>query len=82
MFENIFLAQELIRGYNMKRNSLSCMIIVDLCKAYDTICWDFLREVLTDLCFPALFIRWVMECVCPLLPSRLLLMAIYRKHPQ
>nr|GMD95081.1 uncharacterized protein LOC111375444 [Ipomoea batatas] len=37
MSDNIFLAQELIRGYARKRISPRCMLIVDLRKAYDTI---------------------------------------------
>lgn len=63
MSENIFLAQELIRGYSRKRISLRCMIKVDLRKAYDTIDWDFMLEVLKGLGAPNKFIRWVMECI-------------------
>ncbi|CAH9079933.1 unnamed protein product, partial [Cuscuta epithymum] len=63
MFDNIFLAQELVRGYNRKRISPRCMIMVDLRKAYDTISWDFLRNVLLGLGFPATFVGWIMECV-------------------
>ncbi|CAH9100586.1 unnamed protein product [Cuscuta epithymum] len=63
MFDNIFLAQELVRGYNRKRISPRCMIKVDLRKAYDTISWDFLANVLRGLGYPGIFVRWIMECV-------------------
>ncbi|CAH9094512.1 unnamed protein product [Cuscuta epithymum] len=63
MFDNIFLAQELVRGYTRKRISPRCMIKVDLRKAYDTISWKFLEAVLNGLNFHPRFIGWVMECV-------------------
>ncbi|CAH9071106.1 unnamed protein product [Cuscuta epithymum] len=63
MFDNIFLAQELVRGYNRKRISPRCMIMVDLRKAYDTISWDFLEKVLLGLGLPTRFVGWIMECV-------------------
>ncbi|CAH9148298.1 unnamed protein product [Cuscuta epithymum] len=63
MFDNIFLAQELVRGYNRKRISPRCMIMVDLRKAYDTISWDFLADVLKGLGYPTRFVGWIMECV-------------------
>ncbi|XP_031121028.1 uncharacterized protein LOC116024277 [Ipomoea triloba] len=63
MSDNIFLAQELIRGYSRKRISPRCMIKVDLKKAYDTIDWDFIKEALEGLRFPTKFIDWIMECV-------------------
>ncbi|CAH9085418.1 unnamed protein product [Cuscuta europaea] len=63
MFDNIFLAQELVRGYNRKRISPRCMIMVDLRKAYDTISWDFLANVLRGLGYPDRFVGWIMECV-------------------
>lgn len=63
MADNIHLMQELIRGYNKKRSSPRCIIKIDLRKAFDSISWDFLKEVLEGLLFPEVFVRWVMECV-------------------
>ncbi|CAH9110833.1 unnamed protein product [Cuscuta europaea] len=63
MFDNIFLAHELVRGYNRKQISPRCMIKVDLRKAYDTISWDFLANVLRGVGYPDLFVGWIMECV-------------------
>lgn len=63
MTDNIFLSQELLRGYTRKRSSPRCTIKVDLQKAYDTVSWSFLREVLVGLGFPPIFVGWVMQCV-------------------
>jgi len=63
MIDNIHLVQELLRKYNRKRVSPRCLIKVDLRKAYDSVSWDFLADMLQGLMFPARFINWVMECV-------------------
>lgn len=63
MSDNIFLAQEFIRGYARKRISPRCKLMVDLRKAYDTIDWNFIKEVLNGLNFPPLFSNWIMECI-------------------
>lgn len=61
--DNIHLAQELLRKYARKHGSPRCMLKVDIQKAYDTVDWDFIREVLTYLNFLSIFISWIMECV-------------------
>jgi len=63
MIENIHLVQELMRKYNRKRVSPRCFIKIDLRKAYDSVSWDFLAEMLEGLLFPSRFIHWIMECV-------------------
>ncbi|KAK4383786.1 hypothetical protein Sango_2744000 [Sesamum angolense] len=42
---------------------LTLIPAVDLRKAYDTVEWDFLIATLRMFGFPALFIRWIEECV-------------------
>lgn len=37
---------------------------LDLNKAYDRICWDFLLKVLEKLGFSEKWIGWVEQCVC------------------
>lgn len=63
MMENIHLAQELMRQYNRKRVAPRCLLKVDLRKAYDSVEWGFLKQMLEGLGFPTKFIGWVMECV-------------------
>ncbi|XP_022880980.1 uncharacterized protein LOC111398292 [Olea europaea var. sylvestris] len=61
--ENNHLAQELLRQYNRKRVAPRCLLKIDLSKAYDSVCWDFLRDVLVGLKFPSRFVHWIMKCV-------------------
>ncbi|XP_057951032.1 uncharacterized protein LOC131145870 [Malania oleifera] len=63
MVENIYMMQELIRGYARKRVSPRCLIKVDLRKAYDTVDWSFISDLLKHLKFPPMMIRWIMECI-------------------
>ncbi|XXG82786.1 hypothetical protein AAC387_Pa10g0677 [Persea americana] len=38
-------------------------IKLDLAKAYDSVCWDFLEAALRSLRFPEMIIKFLMECV-------------------
>ncbi|KAL0295411.1 UNVERIFIED_CONTAM: hypothetical protein Sradi_6837500 [Sesamum radiatum] len=61
--DNILLAQELLAGYNQVKLPARCTIKLDLQKAYDSIEWDFLFEVMKLFHFPSRFILWVEQCV-------------------
>ncbi|GFY92706.1 pyruvate decarboxylase-2 [Actinidia rufa] len=62
MVENIYVVQELLRNYGWSRISPRCIMKVDLRKAYDTVNWAFLEDVLLGLGFPSLFVQWIMQC--------------------
>lgn len=55
--DNTILAQEIIRGYGRQNISARCMIKMDLQKAYDSIKWAFVDQLLRHLGFPNLFVR-------------------------
>ncbi|KAL2922482.1 LINE-1 reverse transcriptase-like protein [Bienertia sinuspersici] len=60
---NIMVCQDLVRTYGRKNNTPSCMIKLDLRKAYDTVDWNFIEEMLQELNFPKAFTEWVIECI-------------------
>lgn len=61
--DNIIIAHELVRSYSRKHISPRCMIKVDIQKAYDSVDWNFLEQVMSGLGFPTKFIGWVMQCL-------------------
>jgi len=60
---NVFVCQDIARGYERKHISPCCLLKIDLHKAFDSIHWDFLRELLQALKFLASFTHWIMACV-------------------
>ena len=61
--DNILMAQELVRGYNRSSLSPRCAIKIDLQKAFDTLDWNFILEVLSAMKFPRQFIGWIRSCL-------------------
>lgn len=61
--ENVLLASELIRNYRSPTCPRSCMLKVDIRKAFDTLSWDFLIKLLQAQDFPPLFVTWIQECI-------------------
>lgn len=63
MKHNVLLTHGLIKGYNQHQVSSSrCMMKIDLQKAYDTINWSFLHDVLHLYGFSPWFIQRTMVC--------------------
>ncbi|KAL2930273.1 LINE-1 retrotransposable element ORF2 protein, partial [Bienertia sinuspersici] len=63
IIHNIMVCQDMVRGYGRKSSAPGCIIKLDIKKAYDTVNWEFLEEMLLALGFPEKFTRWVMVCV-------------------
>ncbi|GJV63641.1 hypothetical protein Tco_1474469 [Tanacetum coccineum] len=61
--DNILLTQELMHNYHLDRGPSRCAFKVDIQKAYDTVDWEFLKEVLVGFGFHARMIGWIIECV-------------------
>ena len=51
--DNIFMAQELEKGYERSTLSSRCAIKIDLQKAFDSLDWNFLLKVMSVLRFPS-----------------------------
>ncbi|XP_056697705.1 uncharacterized protein [Spinacia oleracea] len=60
---NIMVIQDLVKQYGRKSVKPSCLMKIDLQKAYDTVDWGFLKSMLEQLGFPTSFVQIVMECV-------------------
>ncbi|XP_058215475.1 uncharacterized protein LOC131326638 [Rhododendron vialii] len=61
--DNILLMQELVKDYHKDQGAPRCALKLDLMKAYDSVAWDFLFEVMEVMAFPCQFISWVKQCV-------------------
>ncbi|XP_062114287.1 uncharacterized protein LOC133825346 [Humulus lupulus] len=60
---NVLILQDLLKGYNRRNISPRCIMKIDISKAYDSIDWNFLENLLNALCFPKRFIKWIMVCL-------------------
>ncbi|XP_074314193.1 uncharacterized protein LOC141649400 [Silene latifolia] len=63
IIENVLICQDIVHLYARKAVTPRCLFKIDLQKAYDTIEWDFVEQMLHGLKFPAHFIQLVMQCV-------------------
>ncbi|GKC88783.1 retrovirus-related pol polyprotein from transposon TNT 1-94 [Tanacetum coccineum] len=54
---------ELMHNYHLDRGVPRCAFKVDIQKAYDTVDWTFLHDVLVGFGFHPRLIGWIMECV-------------------
>ncbi|GJT54570.1 probable kinetochore protein NUF2 [Tanacetum coccineum] len=61
--DNILLTQELMHNYHLDRGTPRCAFKVDIQKAYDTVDWKFLKEILHGFGFHACMISWIIECL-------------------
>lgn len=52
-----------MKGYGRKGISPRCMLKIDMQKAYDSVEWDFLEQVLACLNVLEKFVKWIMVCV-------------------
>lgn len=60
---NILFSHDIFKCYTRNWISPRCVLRVDLRKAYDTLEWRFLRNLLVDMGFPPKCIQWIMTCV-------------------
>ncbi|KAF5442560.1 hypothetical protein F2P56_035204 [Juglans regia] len=63
ILENVSLTQELIQSLNKNVRGGNVMIKVDFAKAYDSINWEFLLQVLDAFGFSSQFQELVKQCV-------------------
>lgn len=61
--DNIFLTQELMRGYHKSSPSPRCALKVDIMKAYDSVRWELSWDTLKSMNFHPKMIKWLQACV-------------------
>ncbi|GJY52436.1 RNA-directed DNA polymerase, eukaryota, reverse transcriptase zinc-binding domain protein, partial [Tanacetum coccineum] len=61
--DNILISQELLKGYNRKDGPKRVALKIDLQKAYDTVNWVFLEDILKGFGFHEKMVAWIMKCV-------------------
>ena len=57
------MVQDIVSRYNRKDAPPSALFKIDIQKAYDSVKWDFVFEMLQFLNFPPQFRNWIKECV-------------------
>lgn len=64
--DNIVVAHEVFHFLKHKKvgKKASVAIKLDLNKAYDSVCWDFLLRLLNKMSFDGKWISWIEQCVC------------------
>src|SRR6516165_3910674 len=60
--DNILLTQELMRNYHIG-GAPRCALKVDLRKAFDIMCWEFILLGLRTIGFPERMVRWIQTCL-------------------
>ncbi|GKD29284.1 RNA-directed DNA polymerase, eukaryota, reverse transcriptase zinc-binding domain protein [Tanacetum coccineum] len=61
--DNILLTQELLKGYNCINGPRRCAFKIDIQKAYDTVSWEFIKDIMSRFGFPCKMIDWIMTCI-------------------
>jgi hypothetical protein len=62
ILDGILIANELVDDVKVKKKDL-LMFKVDFEKAYDSVDWDYIGEVMVKMNFPRLWRSWIMECI-------------------
>ncbi|GJU03207.1 RNA-directed DNA polymerase, eukaryota, reverse transcriptase zinc-binding domain protein [Tanacetum coccineum] len=58
-----FIKKRVMHNYHLDRDHLRLLSKVDIQKAYDTVDWGFLKDILLGFGFHMRLIGWIMECV-------------------
>ena len=53
----------MVRGYRRTTLSPKCAMKIDLRKAFDSLAWEFMFDVMVSLRFLVQYINWIRKCV-------------------
>lgn len=60
---NVLICEDITRGYSRTGISPHCTIKLDIHKAFDSVHWSFIKDLLNHLRFPQQLVSWVMACL-------------------
>lgn len=63
LMENVLLATEVVKDYHKDNISSRCAMKIAISKAFDSVQWGFLLNMLQALGIPDQFIHWISLCV-------------------
>lgn len=63
LMENVLLATEIVKDYHKEDISPRCAMQIDISKAFDSVQWSFLMNVLKALGLPSRFVHWIYLCI-------------------
>ena len=63
LLENILLGSELVNGYHKNALSSRCSIKFNISKAFDTVKWSFIVNILKGMALPDIFVHWIYLCI-------------------
>ncbi|GJT82249.1 RNA-directed DNA polymerase, eukaryota, reverse transcriptase zinc-binding domain protein [Tanacetum coccineum] len=61
--DNILLVQEPLKGYNCANGPKRCSFKIDIQKAYDTVSWAFLEDIIRKFGFSRRMTDWIMASI-------------------
>lgn len=63
IFDNILTMHDIISGYHLNLSPSRATLKIDIMKAFDTVNWTFLFQLMALMNFPPVFISWVEMCI-------------------
>lgn len=63
LMENVLLATKMVKDYHKDQISARCATKIGISKAFDSVQWKFILNILSTLNFPAIFINWIQLCI-------------------
>lgn len=61
--ENVLLETEIVKDYHKDDISTRCAMMIDISKAFDSMQWTFLLNILKALGLPDRFIHYISLCI-------------------
>lgn len=63
LMENVLLATELVKDYHKASVTPRCALKIDISKAFDSVQWAFILNILKALNFPEKYVHWIKLCI-------------------